>query len=96
MAGRLSARDNMQPRRNPESIRGDHALKGKQMPRKHEAGYRLQRNENGEPLVDQGSVNGHEMSWNPDDSRFYVHGEHGKVLAMFKEWRNAVYYAKTH
>lgn len=59
------------------------------------AGYRLSKLANGEPAVDQGVLNGKILSWNPDDGRFYVNNG-DEVLATFKDWRNAVYYAKKH
>jgi hypothetical protein len=50
-----------------------------------------------EPRVDQGYVNGWFMSYNPDDNRFYVsqhpNSDHART---FREWRNAVRYARTH
>jgi hypothetical protein len=49
-----------------------------------------------EPEVDQGIVNGWYLSWNPDDGRFYVGDEYGIATATFKEWKNAVRYARTH
>lgn len=52
--------------------------------------------EGGEPAVTQPTVNGHPMSWNPDDGRFYVHGADGEVMATFRDWRNAVRFARTH
>lgn len=48
--------------------------------------------------VDQAIVNGKPLTWNPDDSRFYVHAQGTldgtAVLGTFKEFRNAVQYAK--
>lgn len=47
--------------------------------------------------VDQGIKNGWFMSWNPDDNRFYVSKNRDASDARtFKEWRNAVRYARTH
>ena len=48
------------------------------------------------PEVDQGIVNGWHLSWNPDNERFYFGDENGVGVATFKEWHNAVYYARTH
>jgi hypothetical protein len=48
-----------------------------------------------EPFVDQGILNGWQMSWNPDDNRFYV-ANCREVVATFARWSNAVYYARTH
>lgn len=45
-----------------------------------------------EPLVDQGEHYGWRITWNPDDGKFYV----GKRVRVFKEWRNAIQYARTH
>lgn len=53
----------------------------------------------GEPMVDQPTVNGHAISWNPDDGRYYVHPAEDRAtpaIATFKEFRNAVQYAKRH
>jgi hypothetical protein len=59
--------------------------------------HRLRWNTNRiEPEVDQGIVNGWHLSWNPDDGRFYVGDEDGVGVATFKQWNNAVYYARTH
>lgn len=49
----------------------------------------------GEPAVIQDPINGFELSWNPDDARFYVE-KAGETKATFNAWRNAVYFAKTH
>lgn len=54
--------------------------------------------------VYQGNVNGFEISFNPDDRRFYVcdHNEYGdeETRATFagdaKGWANAVFWAKNH
>jgi len=40
--------------------------------------------------------NGWHLSWNPDDGRFYVGDKDGIGAATFKQWNNAVYYARTH
>ncbi len=45
-----------------------------------------------EPMVDQGELNGWHLSWNPDTNRFHV--ESARRNAVFKEWRNAVGYAR--
>lgn len=52
-----------------------------------------------EPAITQPNINGHSLSWNPDDGRFYVQATvdpASETLATFREWKNAVYYAKTH
>ena len=56
--------------------------------------HKLKITTEGEPLVDQGKINDWLVSWNPDDGRFYV--EKDSKVRTFKEWRNAVYYCKTH
>ena len=48
-----------------------------------------------EPAIDQPVVNGWKLSWNPDDGMYYCNGGE-KKHPSFKEFRNAVYYAKTH
>jgi len=51
-----------------------------------------------EPEVNQGTINGWHLSWNPDDNRFYVSENEGGSLvkATFKDWKNAVQYARKH
>lgn len=56
--------------------------------------FRLKKTADGEPIVDQGRINGWLVSWNPDDDRFYA--EKGSKVRTFKEWRNTVYYCKKH
>ena len=50
-----------------------------------------------EPAVLQPPVNGWQISWNPDDGRWYVEHQnaHGVAVATFKDRRNAIQYAKT-
>ena len=50
-----------------------------------------------EPAVLQPSANGWQISWNPDDGRWYVEhpNERGVAVATFKDRRNAIQYAKT-
>lgn len=55
---------------------------------------RCKRLASGEPEVDQGEINGWNVSWNPDDGRFYVVA--GKRVATFVLWANATYWARTH
>jgi hypothetical protein len=66
---------------------------------KHREGYmahRLAMNGD-EPFVDQGRENGWHMSWNPDNNRFCVCAkDDGVATATFKDWRNAVQYARRH
>ena len=50
----------------------------------------------GEPFVNQPDENGHPMSWNPDDNRWYVHNTDGDVIATFADRRNAIQYARAH
>ena len=49
-----------------------------------------------EPAVIQPSVNGWQMSWNPDDGRWYVEDRNDVAVATFKDRRNAIQYAKKH
>lgn len=48
--------------------------------------------------VDQGVVHHHPVTFNPDDDRFYVHTpgttDGTNVLGRFKDFRNAVQYAR--
>ena len=50
--------------------------------------------------VRQPMVNGYDISYNPDDDRWYVarivRGDELEFLANFAERRNAVQYAKRH
>lgn len=43
--------------------------------------------------VDQGSLGDCQLSYNPDDGRYYVAYDEESV-ASFAEWRNAVQFAK--
>ena len=57
--------------------------------------HRRRRDARGEPLVDQGILNGFSLSWNPDDDRYYIQrGE--DTVAAFRHWRNATTYARRH
>ena len=48
-----------------------------------------------EPAVEQHECNGYQISWNPDDGRFYIQqGEN--YLGSFKELRNARQWCKAH
>lgn len=47
----------------------------------------------GEPEVRQAPLNGCELSWNPDNNRFYVKRDE-KTIGIFQEWRNAVAFAR--
>ena len=53
-----------------------------------------------EPMIDQGIINGWNMSWNPDDNRYYVartvRGDELEFVASYNAWRNAVQYARKH
>lgn len=50
-----------------------------------------------EPAVSQPRVNGWNISWNPDDQRWYVcAADDGIAAATFRERRNAIQYAKKH
>jgi hypothetical protein len=46
--------------------------------------------------TDHGMVGKFNLSYNPNDKRFYVRNKDGMVVATFAERRNAVYYARTH
>ena len=46
-----------------------------------------------EPEIDQGILNGCDLSWNPDDNKFYVTVS-GETLGVFQNWHNAVYFAR--
>jgi hypothetical protein len=57
--------------------------------------YVLRKFINGEPFVDQYTKRGINLSWNPDDGRFYISNLISKkTLGSFKDWRNAVQYFK--
>ena len=60
---------------------------------KHGNGHRLVWNGN-EPAVIQNPLNGWNMSWNPDDGRYYMEYPDGTAAGTFKDWRNAVQFAK--
>lgn len=63
--------------------------------------YYLKRLPTGEPEVDQGTVHGFPVSYNPDDEKFYIlqpdvaELNDAEVLGRFKGWRNAVQFART-
>lgn len=59
-------------------------------------GYRIKKESNGEPCVNQHRVNGWNITWNPDDTRFYLERGDWRTGATFKELRNAVQWAKKH
>lgn len=69
---------------------------------KHEGNYMdlIKYTPSGAIAVRQSSVNGYELSFNPDDERWYVHGANGETLATFigdrKGFHNARQYARTH
>lgn len=60
--------------------------------------YRLTRDRNGDPVVDQGLIHDYPITFNPDDELFYVHApdttDGTNVLGRFKDWRNAVQFAR--
>jgi len=66
----------------------------------HKLPYRMQSDcIRSEPYVNQGEINGKQITWNPDDNRFYVMvGQ--DVVATFagnkKGWSNMVQWARTH
>lgn len=50
-----------------------------------------------EPAVRQPDVNGWEISYNPDNKRWYVHHPTNEDFGRnYAHQRNAVYYARTH
>ena len=54
----------------------------------------------GTPIVRQPSVNGWDISYNPDDGRWYVartvRNDELEFVANYAERRNALTYARTH
>ena len=50
----------------------------------------------GEPYVHQPDENGWQVSWNPDDGRWYIHDNNWDTVATFADRRNAVQYAHSH
>ena len=60
-------------------------------------GYKRHMGSDGKPLVDQHTIGQWRITWNPDDAMYYVNSlsDVGNSR-VFKEFRNAVYYAKTH
>ena len=46
-----------------------------------------------EPEVDQGNFLGFALSWNPDDTMFYVATE-GKTPERFSEWRSTLAFCR--
>lgn len=44
--------------------------------------------------ITQYTINGWDLSYNPDDNRFYV--TKGTRIRIFQRWTNATYYAKRH
>jgi len=51
------------------------------------------RTQSGEPAVTQHTLGKYVLSYNPDDSMYYVSVAHDTV-AKFKDYRNATYYLK--
>ena len=54
----------------------------------------------GKIAVNQPPINGYDISYNPDDRRWYVaqivRGDELEFIANFADRRNAIQYAKTH
>ena len=48
----------------------------------------------GEPAVEQAPVHGHDVSYNPDDERYYVHHADGETRATFNGWANTVQFCR--
>lgn len=61
---------------------------------KRRAGWKLQKI-GGKILVQQGSMGKYDITYNPDDERFYITADEDTV-ATFANWKNAVYYVRTH
>ena len=65
-------------------------------------GIGMKRKFNGEPYVEQSTVNNMDITWNPDDNRFYVStaNDCNDVKATFKNntkgFQNAVQFARKH
>ena len=57
--------------------------------------YKLRMN-GAEPAIDQGIIHGRQVTWNPDDSRFYIENPDGTTAATFKDLRNAIQWCRTH
>lgn len=49
----------------------------------------------GQPAITQAVINGWQLTWNPDDKRYYLEAGERKQ-PNFKDYRNAVQYAKKH
>lgn len=50
-----------------------------------------------EPAVRQPDVNGWQVSYNPDDARWYInHPTNEDFVRHYKDQRNALYFARTH
>lgn len=56
----------------------------------------IRRNAQGEPIVMQGLCNGWDISWNPDTNMFHADKIELERSHIFKEWRNVLYFARTH
>jgi hypothetical protein len=46
-----------------------------------------------EPFVNQGTLHGWELSWNPDDNKFYLTKDNWRT-AIYKAWRNVIQHAR--
>jgi len=66
----------------------------------HKLPYRVQwNNARKEPCINQGELNGKQLSWNPDNNRFYVTVDEDTVATFAgnkKGWSNMVQWARTH
>lgn len=62
------------------------------------ASHPVRRNARGEPTVDQGTVHGFPVTYNPDTNRYCVHAigatDGTGVLKDFSDLRNAVQFAR--
>lgn len=57
--------------------------------------HKLRRLPSGEPATEQGQIGEWQLSFNPDDGRFYTE-RHGTVHATFARLANAVTYVRKH
>lgn len=62
------------------------------------AGHRLTKLADGTPAIDQGEVEGHPITWNPDVEKFHVHAlgvtDGTEVLGTFARLANATHHAR--
>jgi hypothetical protein len=65
---------------------------------KYSIRYSIQREPDGSIAVHQGLVHGWEVSFNPDDDKFYIHSPlpDNPTVAKRKDWDNVVLWCKDH